>query len=201
VLADAAAARRPDPCPQAGPTVRAPAEGHAGRNPAPVWRRIEVPSTVTLQQLHQDIQHAFGWYGGHLWVFSTPLCEFGTADPEPGHRSAASKTLADVAGARGDRIDYTYDFGDDWVHRIVVDDVGPADPDVAYPRCLTGRRATPPKDCGGAWGYADLLEILADPEHPEHAETLDWLGLESGEEFDPARFDITEVNKALSRRC
>lgn len=171
----------------------------AGIRP-PVWRRIEVPSTVTLQQLHQDIQHAFGWYGYHLWVFSTPLGEFGTADPELGHRSAASKTLADVARARGDRIDYTYDFGDDWVHRIVVEDVHPADPDVAYPRCLTGRRATPPEDCGGPWGYASLLDILADAEHPEHAQSLDWLGLESGEKFDPACFDITDVNEALSRR-
>jgi len=184
---------------QAQPSVHRLKVTLAGIRP-PVWRRIEVPSTVTLQRLHQDIQRAFGWYGGHLWVFSTALGEFGTADPELGHRSAASKRLADVARARGDRIDYTYDFGDDWVHRIVVEDVGPADPDVGYPRCLTGRRATPPEDCGGVWGYADLLEILADAEHPEHAERLDWLGLESGAEFDPAHFDLAEVNQALSRR-
>jgi hypothetical protein len=69
---------------------------------------------------------------------------------------------------------------------------------VAYPRCLTGRRAGPPEDCGGVWGYQDLIEILADPTHDEHKERLEWLGLDSGGEFDPAAFDVDEVNEALS---
>ena len=106
-------------------------------------------------------------------------------------------TLKAVAPRAGARLRYLYDFGDDWEHDLVVDAVGRADPDVSYPRCTGGRRAGPPEDCGGIWGYADLLEILADPQHEEHEERLEWLGLESAEEFDPAAFDLAEINEDL----
>jgi hypothetical protein len=164
----------------------------------PIWRRLEVPSGITLQKLHHGIQQAFGWAGYHMWVFTAPTGEYGISDPELGHRSAATKKLADVAPRVGDRIRYTYDFGDDWEHDIVVEDVLTAEPGVAYPRCVTGRRACPPEDCGGTWGYDELLEILADPGHPEHAERLEWLGLGSADEFDPAEFSLDEVNEALA---
>jgi hypothetical protein len=164
----------------------------------PIWRRLEVPSGITLQQLHHSIQEAFGWAGCHLWVFCTPVGDYGVADPELGHRSAGSTKLDKVAGRAGDRLRYTYDFGDDWEHEILVEEVFTAEPGVAYPRCLTGRRACPPEDCGGTWGYEELCEILADPGHPEHADRLDWLGLESAEQFNPARLDLNEVNAALS---
>src|SRR5216683_1219088 len=164
----------------------------------PIWRRLEVPSDITLQRLHLAVQQAFGWADGHMWVFSTPAGEYGTANPELGHRSAAAKKLSDVAPRAGGRIRYTYDFGDDWEHDIAVEDVLPAEPDVAYPRCTAGRRACPPEDSGGIWGYEYLLEVLANPGHEEHADRLDWLGLDSADQFDPAAFDLTEVNEALS---
>jgi Plasmid pRiA4b ORF-3-like protein len=164
----------------------------------PIWRRLEVPSGVTLLRLHHAIQAAFGWEDDHLWVFETPAGEYGNAGRDLGHRSAASAKLADVAAFAGDRIRYTYDFGDDWEHDIVVEDVLPAEPGVAYPRCTAGRRACPPEDCGGIWGYQDLLEILADPRHAEHPGLLEWLGLGAAAEHDPARFDLGEVNSALA---
>ncbi len=164
----------------------------------PIWRRLEVPSNITLQRLHVCIQAAFDWEGHHMWVFETPKGRYGVADRELGHRSATAKHLSDVAAGTGDRARYTYDFGDDWQHEILVEDVLAAEPGVAYPRCVAGRRAAPPEDCGGIWGYADLVEILADPAHPEHGERLEWLGLDSADRFDPARFDITAVNDALS---
>ena len=73
-----------------------------------------------------------------------------------------------------------------------------AEPDVAYPRCVAGRRAGPPEDCGGIWGYQYLLEILADPAHEDHAERVEWLGLDSAAEFDPDAFDLADLNTALS---
>jgi Plasmid pRiA4b ORF-3-like protein len=163
----------------------------------PIWRRLEVPSDMKLSRLHECVQQAFGWYGYHLWVFSTPDGEFGDPDPELGHRSASARSLGDVAPAVGDRIRYTYDFGDDWEHEIAVEEVRPAEGGVAYPRCTAGRRACPPEDCGGIWGYQELLEVLADPRHPEHAERLEWLGLRSAAEFDAAAFDLDEANRAL----
>lgn len=164
----------------------------------PIWRRLEVPSGITLRRLHDVIQVAFGWQDYHLWVFDTELGRYGVADRELGHRAAAGKKLADVAPVAGGRLAYTYDFGDDWEHDIVVEAVTDGDPGVAYPRCIGGRRAGPPEDCGGVWGYQDLLEILADPTHEEHTERLEWLGLDSVDEFDADAFDVADVNVALS---
>jgi Plasmid pRiA4b ORF-3-like protein len=163
----------------------------------PIWRRLEVPSDIRLDALSTLVQAAFGWAGYHLWVFETERGEYGRPDPELGHRNAATVTLKAVAPRAGARLRYLYDFGDDWEHDLVVEAVGRADPDASYPRCTGGRRAGPPEDCGGIWGYADLLEILADPQHEEHEERLEWLGLESAEEFDPAAFDLAEINEDL----
>jgi hypothetical protein len=157
-----------------------------------------VPSGITLQRLHDVIQAAFDWQDYHLWVFDTALGRYGVADRDLGHRSAGAKKLADVAPVAGSRLGYTYDFGDDWEHDIVVEAVTDAESGVSYPRCLAGRRAGPPEDCGGIWGYQDLLEVLADPAHEEHAERLEWLGLDSADAFDPEAFDLAEINGALS---
>ncbi|MFI6086176.1 plasmid pRiA4b ORF-3 family protein [Streptomyces sp. NPDC051217] len=164
----------------------------------PIWRRLEMSSGTTLQQLHHLIQAAFGWEDCHMWAFETSQDRYGVADRELGIRSAASKRLDQVAPSVGDRLGYTYDFGDDWEHDILVEAVTDAEPGIAYPRCLTGRRACPPEDCGGMWGYEYLVEILADPGHEEHDERLEWLGLDTADQFDPAVFDLTEVNSALS---
>jgi hypothetical protein len=163
----------------------------------PIWRRLEVPSGITLQRLHRVIQAAFGWEDYHMWVFETARGAYGVSDPELGHRSAASKKLSDVAPLAGDRIIYTYDFGDNWEHQILVEDVLAAETGVRYPRAVAGRRAGPPEDCGGIWGYQELCETLANPEHEEHASMLEWLGLDSAADFDPAAFDLDAVNAAL----
>jgi hypothetical protein len=63
--------------------------------------------------------------------------------------------------------------------------------------CLAGKGACPPEDCGGAWGYADLKETIADPSDEEHEERLEWLGLEDPLDFDPAAFDLAGVNARL----
>ncbi|MER7584167.1 plasmid pRiA4b ORF-3 family protein [Kitasatospora sp. NPDC097691] len=164
----------------------------------PIWRRLQVPSDTTVQQLHRLIQTAFGWEDYHMWAFETGRERYGLADRELGIRSAASKRLGELVPTVGGRLGYTYDFGDNWEHDILVESVGEAEPGVTYPRCITGRRACPPEDCGGPWGYDDLIEILSDPSHEEHEERLEWLGLDSADQFDPAAFDLGEVNRALS---
>jgi hypothetical protein len=164
----------------------------------PIWRRLEVPSGITLTRLHDAIQQSFGWDGSHLWVFSTPAGEYGITGQGLDCRSAAARKLSGVAPGPGERIRYTYDFGDDWEHDILVEDVLTAEPGVAYPRCTAGRRASPPEDCGGMWGYAYLLEVLANPGSDEHAERLEWLGIESAADFDAAEFDLARTNKMLS---
>ncbi|MQY18720.1 hypothetical protein NRB20_17990 [Nocardia sp. RB20] len=166
----------------------------------PIWRRLEVPGDIPLNELHDVIQTAFGWTNSHLYSFDTDFGTFGRPDPQLGHRADAKTTLEQVAGTVGAKLSYTYDFGDDWEHAIVVEHSGPATASATYPRCTGGRRATPPEDCGGMWGYEKLLEILADPNHPEHADRLEWLGYEHADQHDPAAFDKAAINAALTGR-
>jgi hypothetical protein len=107
-------------------------------------------------------------------------------------------TLEQVAPGVKDKVRYTYDFGDDWVHDIVVEKVLAPDPAMVYPRCTGGKRAAPPDDCGGMWGYEELVEVLADPAHPEHEERLEWLGLSDASEFAPEAFDVEATNSRLN---
>jgi hypothetical protein len=163
----------------------------------PIWRRLEVPADVTLARLHEILQVAFDWDDHHLHMFDTPYGRFGTPDPELGTRSARSVRLEQVAPSTRSTIRYTYDFGDDWEHEILVEKVLDRDEAATYPRCTSGKRAAPPEDCGGVWGYAELRQTLADPDDPDHDDKLDWLGLDDAADFDPDAFDADEITREL----
>jgi hypothetical protein len=165
----------------------------------PIWRRLLVPADITLSKLHAAILAAFDWHGGHMHVFETAYGDFGQADRELGHRADGSVTLEQVAQQPKDKIRYTYDFGDDWIHDILVEKISTPDPSTTYPRCTGGTRAAPPDDCGGIWGYEELRAILADPAHPEHDERLSWLGITDASQFTPDTFDTDAVNRRLGR--
>jgi len=115
----------------------------------------------------------------------------------------AELDLSDEARARLDRVlprakgamIYEYDFGDSWEHKVAVEKILDATGGLAVPSCIDGKRCCPPDDCGGIWGYADFLEAIGDPEHPEHDNMMEW----AGEEFDPEHFDPQEVNARLTR--
>lgn len=169
-----------------------------GVSKPPIWRRLVVPADIRLHRFHTAIQAAMGWVDCHMHVFSTDSGEYGLADPELGHQDERRTTLGRLLSQPGDRIAYTYDFGDDWEHEIVLEKRLRAEPGGPCPTCLGGKGACPPEDCGGAWGYARLREALADPTHEEHEDMVEWLELESGSEFDAAAFDVEEVNAALA---
>ena len=145
----------------------------------PVWRRLQVPSNTSLAQLHHIIQAAMGW--------CDCLFDF---------QEMARRTLARMQV--GQRFAYWYDFGDDWWHDITVEAVGRADPALTYPRCVTGRRTCPPEDCGGPWGFDVLMGVLGDEKHPEHEMYRDWREQIGEVDYDPARFDLNEINEALT---
>ncbi len=94
------------------------------------------------------------------------------------------------------RFGYDYDFGDNWEHIVAVEKTFAPVAGQTYPACVDGKRNCPPEDCGGVWGYAELLEILADPAHPEREERLEWLG----EDFDPEEFDVSVADRRLAAR-
>jgi hypothetical protein len=156
-----------------------------GVSKPPVWRRLQVRADMSLDRLHEAILVAFGWAGYHMHVFESGSDRFGLPDSELGFADERRVTVGDLVGEVGDQLLYTYDFGDDWEHEIVVEESVAADPDVRYPVLVAATGACPPEDCGGPWGYAELKEILADPAHDRHQEMLDWLGLDDSSSFDP----------------
>jgi Plasmid pRiA4b ORF-3-like protein len=166
-----------------------------GKKP-PIWRRVLVDASSTLGQLHEVIQAAFGWWNYHLYEFEFGRIRYGIPDPDgfdvgPPTRDARTARVGDVAGA-GSSFTYTYDFGDNWEHKITVERALDTPPVPTLPACIDGRRAGPPEDCGGVWGYAELLAILADPSHPEHAERAEWAANWGGTGLDPDAFDPSE---------
>ena len=125
----------------------------------PIWRRIEFPSAMRLDLVHAVIQVAFDWHGLHLHAFETICGEFGAPDDDDDwaeRKDEATAALAQVATAEKAKVVYVYDFGDDWRHDIVVEKIAPAEPGVAYPRCIGGRREVPPEGCGGIWAFNEF---------------------------------------------
>jgi len=162
-----------------------------------VWRRLLVGHEMRLDQLHEVVQVAMGWCNHHMHVFCTDACEYGVPDSELGFLDERQMMLCQLLSGPGDRIQYTYDFGDVWQHEVALEKVLDEDPGQALPICTAGKGACPPEDCGGVWGYARLQEVLADPSDGEHAHMLGWLELESASDFDAAAFEIDAVNETL----
>jgi hypothetical protein len=156
-----------------------------GVSKPPVWRRLQLGADTRLDHLHEMIIAAFGWQDYHMHVFASGPDEFGVPDPELGFIDERNVSIGELIGDVGGRLRYTYDFGDDWEHQIVVEELLDADPEIHYPILLAAKGACPPEDCGGPWGYAELKEILANPGHEQHQEMRDWLGLHNSSAFDP----------------
>jgi Plasmid pRiA4b ORF-3-like protein len=160
----------------------------------PVWRRVLVPN-CTLDKLHDVIQAAMGWDNYHLHEFEIGGERY--TDPESaGEMDAevdAESELDGLITKEKSKFTYNYDFGDDWRHEILVEKILPPGEGVGFALCVDGKRACPPEDCGGPWGYLDFVDAISDPSHEQHKELLEWVG----GEFDPEEFDPEEVNKRL----
>ena len=160
-----------------------------------IWRVVDVPTSITLDALHDVIQAAMGWEDCHLWdlvvggqAYGLPMDDdWGTAQ----RKVAARARLRDVLSRGKAKIDYTYDFGDNWEHKLTVSDVRPGEPGV-YPRFVAGERNCPPEDCGGIPGFYEMLGARADPKHPDHAEMSEWF-----EDYDPDQLDLLQIQAAL----
>jgi len=167
----------------------------------PVWRRMLIPEDFRLSDLHLLIQIAMGWGDSHLHEFGLPkdgpiFMPGEVVDDMDDERYVDESTVAfhEVCARVKDRLKYTYDFGDFWLHDIVVEKVIKVEEGDRVPVCLDGKNACPPDDCGGANGYGHLMEVISDPEHEEYEEILEWVG----EYFDPCEFDLDEVNREVA---
>jgi len=165
----------------------------------PIWRRFQVYNDITFYEFHRILQEVMGWYNAHLHAFD--LGGWQITDPETlaegwydGEDECKARLNKHIKQEK-QKFRYEYDFGDSWDHDVLLEKILPVEANIHYPRCLKGKRACPPEDCGGVWGYANLLKIMADETNPEREEFLDWLD----GEIDPEEFDLKEINAQLAR--
>ncbi len=162
----------------------------------PIWRRLLIPSDIRLSRLHDVFQAAMGWTDSHLHAFTIGTKRYGMHldDYLEDELDEKKFTLAKAIG-KVRQFRYEYDFGDGWQHQAVVEDTFTDPIGLTFAVCLDGQRSCPPEDCGGAYGYADMLEAVSDPKHEEFDEYTEWLG----EDFDPEEFSLATTNAILQK--
>ena len=161
----------------------------------PIWRRFQVSDQATLHHLHQVLQRVMGWQDKHLHAFEIRGDRYAPPFDPPleDTQDSTTVTLADFKFEPNSRFTYRYDFGDGWLHLLTLEGTLTADESLPVPHCLEGERACPPEDCGGVWGYEELLEQLSNPDDPDYEALLDRVDAD----FDPEFFPIEAVNQQL----
>lgn len=167
-----------------------------------IWRRILIPSDMKLSDFHKVIQTTMGWTNSHLHQFIKDNTyyllrmkddEFWDDIDNVDYRKMK---VSDLLAFEKEKIIYEYDFGDSWYHDIVLEKILPFNKEQPLPLCIKGKMNCPPEDCGGVWGYMQMLEILSQPDHQEYKSYLGWLG----DKFDPEYFDQDEINAMLREK-
>ena len=166
----------------------------------PIWRRIQVWEDTTLAQLHTILQIVMGWEDYHLHEFLIGRRLYSVPDPDDimYERKVVDEShvpLGEVVSRVGTEFAYLYDFGDSWEHDLLLETILLPETTAQYPTCIGGERRTPPEDVGGIPGYEEYLAVLADPEHEEHGNMLQWRG-----PFDPESFAPDQVNQGLRKK-
>jgi len=163
-----------------------------------VVRRLEVPLTIRLDRLHLVLQAAMGWTNSHLYEIRARDVGWGVPDPHLGNGplDASKARLIDVLEDVGVRsLKYVYDFGDGWEHSVRIERVTDAVPGAIYPRLVEAVGRCPPEDVGGPWGYRAFLDAIADPDHEDHGDRLEWVG----GPFDPTDAGVERLTQAVER--
>jgi hypothetical protein len=170
-----------------------------------IWRRFLIPRIATFADLHQAIQDSMGWQDYHLWEFTQHMevqkkiaglpDEAYEDEPTPDATMIKLSSYFDK-GSKADRCIYIYDYGDYWLHEVVLNQVVQLEDRFAR-RLLAGGRACPPEDCGSTPGYERLVEFLKtgnDPYGESEADLKEWI-----RSWDPEAFNVMEWKKAFDR--
>jgi len=169
----------------------------------PIWRRILVKSDSTFVELHDIIQKIFNWEDYHLYQFDGDKSYTDAYSIQeslyhnPNLKDAIQYNISKELCNEKDKINYTYDFGDDWNHEILLEKILEEDKNIKYPICTAGRRNGPIEDCGGMWGYGEIVYVIENKDFSEAEHLFDDDGNFYYEDFDPAYFDKDEINKRL----
>ncbi len=162
-----------------------------------VTRTFKVSSETTLYLMHHIIQTVMGWENRHLYEFSINTLRFADSrlvDEDFGDvTDVKTVLLEDVFPKTRTTAIYFYDFGDAWKHQVELIEVSNAPQNELLPSFVSGQNACPPEDCGGAYRYRELLEILTDHSHEEYASIVEWLG----PKFNPAALNSLTIEKRL----
>jgi hypothetical protein len=146
-----------------------------------IWRRVSVRSGISLTGLHHVIQAAMGWLNCHLWAFEADNRRFSMrvpSEPEWNERYENSEaiTLGMLLQAGVRRMEYVYDMGDDWEHRVIVERLTVPIFEVNYPQFLGGEWRCPPEDCGGIPGYYEFMKNVTSKRKDKRAHAIAWYG-------------------------
>ena len=162
-----------------------------------VWRRVVVPSTITLEVLHVVIQVAMGWDSGEAHEFVFDRTHYGAPhpiDPMPDDlRDETDVTLQQALGNKRS-LEYLYDYSSAWWHKITVTRFGEAESTLTFPLCLDGQNACPPPGIRGVGEYEEFLRAIVDPKHDRHREFRSLYP----EKFQPTAFDLADTRRQLS---
>ena len=162
-----------------------------------IWRRLLVSSDILLVDFHRIIQTTMGWTNSHLHRFNDGVMDYSPKEFEVEDSIDSRKVkLKKILKKEGSKILYEYDFGDSWDHDIILEKIIKEDVKGQIPECMSGKGNCPPEDCGGTWGYMDLLKTISNPKHEDYKSMMDWLG----GEFDPAFFDKELINSQLKQK-
>lgn len=163
----------------------------------PIWRRLLIPADLFLHDFHKVLQTAMGWENQHLHLFLKGKRMYGIADDEwsndKGFQDYTPVRVNDLLRKPGDEMVYQYDLGDNWRHSIELEEITKPEPLEYYPMCTEGARECPPEDCGGPYGYQDMLAAVNNPSDPQHQFYKEMYP----EGLDPEFFDKEEVNDFL----
>ncbi|MDO5616866.1 MAG: plasmid pRiA4b ORF-3 family protein [Cruoricaptor ignavus] len=182
----------------------------------PIWRKIKVNDDITFEDFHNIIQVVFNWKNYHLYLFSprgwgsSPIIQpnpeedifleepvsLASEFPNGTNFNSLEVKLNQYFTTEKQKIKYIYDVGDDWEHEIVLEKI--TDEIVLKPICTAGKGQAPVEDCGGVWGYYNMVEAINDPKHEEHKDFMKWLGMKKGETWDVNEFSVEEVNDNIN---
>jgi hypothetical protein len=162
-----------------------------------VWRRLEVSSRATLQELHAILQRSFGQLDAAAHQFRVDGVDYHAPEPGLASNHATDQTdLRALSLQRGDRFTHTAETSaDPWQHDIVVENRTTRLIRQRLPWCTEGGGASPPEDCDGPLRYNELLAAFHAPLDASTAELREWLPAE----FEPEFVDLTAINAELGR--
>jgi len=158
-----------------------------------IWRKVQVNSDISLNELHHIIQISMGWTNSHLYSFRIDKIEYSLKDYDYDFQKFGNARAYRIKDFKNEPIDYIYDFGDYWEHSVRIEKETKEER-LLHPKCIEGEGTCPPEDVGGIHGFEEFKEIMKDKTHPERESYIEWYG----SEFGPDKVYLKEINQQLT---